>query len=286
MTRAEAWDLQAALVREQWDEGDTDVDVLLAIDPDGFWAFLDDEGTLVGGVSVVASTDSIATVSHFYVMPEARGRGIAQRCLAELLQIHAHRIHDDVTVTTFTFGGSAEAAARWGFSSVQDEIRFVRAAGRVEPPAEDTVPIRSVDAVANAVDETSIVAFDAVRIGRERPVLWHRWLRLAGSLTLVAERDGRLCGVGTIRPSALGFRVGPLLAEDPAVGGALLRRLVAFARQDARVAMDVPAVNPAAIEVALAQGFAEEFRTVRLIWGRVPEVPWHEQYATAMLHLD
>lgn len=286
MTRQEARDLQAALVLEQWDEGDVDVDVLFDIDPDGFWAFLDEDGAPVGGVSVIASTDSIATVSHFYVTPEARGQGVAQRCLAELLQIHAHRIHDDVTITTFTFGGSAEAASRWGFSSVQDEIRFVRAPGPAEPQAEETVILRAIDAPADAAAEASIVAFDALRIGRERSVLWHRWLRLAGALTVVAERQGALCGVGTIRPSALGYRVGPLLAEDPEVGGAVLRRLVAFASKEARVAMDVPAANPDASEVALAQGFTEEFRTVRLIWGRVPDVPWHEQYATAMLHLD
>jgi hypothetical protein len=50
--------------------------------------------------------------------------------------------------------------------------------------------------------------------------------------------------------------------------------------------MDVPAINSDAVDLALSLDFVEEFRTVRTVRGVVPDLPWHERYATVMLHLD
>lgn len=281
MTREEARALQDWVVSDEWDEGDYDADVLFDIDPDGFWALLDDGGTVVGGLSIIASTDSIGSASHFYVVPEARGRGWARRAIPALLQVHGPRIHDGVTVTNFCWPHAVEASRRIGFMPLHDEIRMVR-----PPVSVIDVPESSRIVDARDLDFRDVVSFDAGRAGRERSVLWQRWLELPGATTLAAlAKDGTIEGLGAIRPSALGHRIGPLDALTPGAAREVLVRLLPRAG-GTRIAMDVPAVNPAAVALAAELDFTEEFRTVRTVWGVVPDLPWGERYATVMLHLD
>lgn len=281
MTRQEASTLQKWLVTAEWDEGEYDADVLYDIDPEGFWAFLDDDGEVVGGLSIVASTESEATVSHFYVRPEARGRGYARRALSQLLEIHGHRIHDDVAITNFCWPHAVDASAQWGFAPLHDEIRMVRApAPTVDPGAHPRV----VDARVLATDD--LVAFDERHSGRRRDVLWRRLLDLPGATSLaLLDPDGQISGMGSLRPSALGHRVGPLIASAPEGAHLLLERLTHRAA-GTRIALDVPAANPHAEPLVRSLGFVEDFRTVRTVWGRPRPRPWLTHYATSMLHLD
>ena len=174
-----------------------------------------------------------------------------------------------------------ETSAKLGFVPLHEEIRRVRACGPSGEPGElpGIVDARTLDAEA-------LIAFDAKRSGRVRDVLWHRWLDLPGATSLaLLDAQGSLTGLGTIRPSALGFRVGPLMAVTPAGARGILEHLLPLA-EGRRVAIDVPAANPHAEPLARELGFVEDFRTVRTVWGRVPQVPWQENYATVMLHLD
>ena len=280
MTRAEVRTLQDWVITEWWDEGDWDADVLYDIDPDGFWALLDDEGRIVGGLSTIAPTAEAGSVSHLYLAPEARGQGIWRRSLADLFTLLGHRLESDMTVTNFVMPDAQAAVEPWGFVPLHDEIRMVRAAGDAPLTAE---ALGVVDARDLPLDD--VIAFDAAHAGRTRDALWRRWIDLPGAFSGAVVADGRLRGIGTIRPSARGHRIGPLFADDPEVAERLLRHLVPGAR-GTRIAMDVPAANPAAPPLAEALGFIEEFRTIRMVRGRIPAVPWQECYATVMLHLD
>jgi GNAT superfamily N-acetyltransferase len=281
MTRAEARMLQDWLIGEQWDEGEYDADILYDIDPEGFWAILDDDGEMVGGLSIIASTDSIGSVSHFYVRPEARGSGWARRAIPTLLEIHGHRIHDYVTLTNFCWPAAVDTSARIGFTALHEELRMVRPPSTAPEAMESAVVIDG-----RAMDVQDLIAFDAARSGRERATLWRRWLDLPGATTLASlAADGSIHALGTIRPTALGHRVGPLDSVNADAARQVLLGLIPLAR-GTRIAMDVPAVNDDAVDLARSFGFVEEFRTVRTVWGVVPDLPWHERYATVMLHLD
>lgn len=281
MSRQEARTLQEWLVAADWDEGEYDADVLYDIDPDGFWAILDDEGSIVGGLSIVASTESEATISHFYVRPEVRGRGYARRALPRLLEIHGHRIHDDVGITNFCWPRAVEASAQWGFAALHEEIRMVRAPLPVDEPEADPLIVD-----ARAVGWDAVIDFDESCSGRRRDILWRRWLSLPGATSLaLLGSDGRIVGLGSIRPSALGCRIGPLTARASDGARRLLERLTQRAAGQ-RIALDVPVANPLAEPLARSLGFAEDFRTVRTVWGRPRPRPWSDNYATVMLHLD
>lgn len=280
MTREEARTLQQWVVGEWWDEGLEDADVLYDIDPDGFWAVLDEGGQVVGGLSTIAPDEHFGSVSHLYLSADARGRGIWRRALEDLFALLGHRLRDGMTVTIFMMPEAVETTRKFGFEPVHDEIRMVRAPGDVPPAPQDAGVMDARDLL-----ESEVVAFDAARTGRSRPVLWQRWLRMADSATCAVVDDGRIVGLGTMRPSARGHRIGPLFATEPDVAERLLRRLLPAA-EGTRIAVDVPASNPAAVALLSALGFVEEFRTVRMAWGKLPAMPWQECYATVMLHLD
>ena len=280
MTRSEARQLQDWVVSERWDEGEHDADVLYDIDPDGFWAILDDEGRLIGGVAAIAPDDEFGSASMLYLTPEARGQGMWQRTLTDLMTLIGHRLATDITVTVFVFPDTVDATLPWGFVRLHDEVRMVR-----PPTLPGEFPLDEGVIDARDVSQADVIAFDAGHAGRPREALWRRWLDLPSSVTAAVIDDKRIVGLGTLRPSALGHRIGPLYATDPSVAERLMRRLLHDAR-GRRVAMDVPVGNPDAISLANAFGFAEDFRTVRMVRGPIPDVPWEQRYATVMLHLD
>lgn len=281
MTRAEVHTLQEWVVAEWWDEGDWDADVLFDIDPDGFWAILDDDGQVVGAAAVIAPVDDIGTVSYLYLTAQARGRGIVTRTIPDLFALLGHRMHEDVTVTVFMMPPSTTTAEQLGFVPLHEEIRLVLPPGPPMPAAKDVEIIDARD-----LPEAAVIDFDAAHAGRPRDILIRRWLRLPESAVLASvDDDGRLRGLGAIRPSARGHRVGPLHADDSVVAEGLLRSLIAHAG-GTRVALDLPGSNPHGLAMLDRLGFVEEFRTVRMVWGRLPQVPWDRCYATVMLHLD
>ena len=280
MTRSEARQLQDWVVSEQWDEGEHDADVLYDIDPDGFWAILDDEGRLIGGVAAIAPDDEFGSASMLYLTPEARGHGIWQRTLTDLMTLIGHRLATDISVTVFVFPDAVDATLPWGFVRLHDEVRMVR-----PPTLPGEFPLDEGVIDARDVSQADVISFDAAHTGRAREALWRRWLHLPQSTTAGVTVGDELVGLGTIRPSALGYRIGPLYATDPSVAERLMRRLLHDAR-GSRVAMDVPVGNPDAVSLVHAFGFAEDFRTVRMVRGPIPDVPWEQRYATVMLHLD
>ena len=66
-----------------------------------------------------------------------------------------------------------------------------------------------------------------------------------------------------IRPCRAGFKLGPLFADDAALADRLLRALVATVTAGARVQLDIPSPNAAALELVAAHGMAPVFETAR-----------------------
>ena len=90
---------------------------------------------------------------------------------------------------------------------------------------------------------------------------------------MTLRQDGRLAGYGTIRPCRIGFKVGPLFADDADLADRLLRALISHARPGEPVQFDTPAANPAAIALARAHGMRPVFETARMYAGQAPTLP-------------
>ena len=82
-------------------------------------------------------------------------------------------------------------------------------------------------------------------------------------------RDGRLAGWGVIRPCRIGFKIGPLVADDRASAEAVLSALIAKVG-GGEIFLDVPGVNREAVALAQDFGLAPVFETARMYTGAIP----------------
>ena len=239
--------------REQWDVTPPLFGVLLAHDPDGCW-IAKRNGRPVGMVTSTVYRDS-AWVGNLIVLPECRKQGIGESLMSQVLdRLDGRGVR---TIRLEADPPGVKLYRRLGFVDDFESLRFKHDAvagardDRVETLREEDLP--------------AVLGFDAERFGDDRG----RLLTLSYTLAITAcwWCDGeRIRGYAMALPSAFGARVGPWVADDGQVAGALLDTV--FARlQGASVHLGVPAGNAAAIDFLELCGFRRAPSSLRMVRG-------------------
>lgn len=253
-----AGDLDVALgwaAAEGWNPGDGDAAAFRAADPDGFLV-ADVDGTPAASLSIVRFGDATAFLGLYICRPDLRGQGIGHALWQAGMARLAPR-------STGLDGVPAQQAnyARAGFAPSHRNLRF---SGAFAPAAPDrTQPLRPAHL-------DTALALDRAVTGFDRAAFFRAWL--TGHPARVARiliRDGDLAGLGVLRACAVGYKVGPLFAADRAAAEALLDGLAMRAR-GARISLDVPEPNAAAVALAKARGLVPDFETARMWRGPAP----------------
>jgi ribosomal-protein-alanine N-acetyltransferase len=177
-----------------------------------------------------------------------------------------------------------EDYAGWGFRPAWRTLRWIlpgdsprprlhcRAGGM--PPGWRIVP-------AAAVPESVVQAYDARHEVTPRPHFLREWLRPDGDGTpapenavlVVLDRAAACRGFARIRPCLLppagdrpltgpGWRLGPWLADDPDLAGALLDGLCGG--RAGPVLVDAPGINPQVAPLLRRRGFHPGPHTIRM----------------------
>ena len=158
---------------------------------------------------------------------------------------------------------------------IQAAQEMVAAAG--PPPGVELVDARSVP--FDLLD-----AYDRRHFGARRAGFLASWITLPGRWAAVALRDRTIVGFGVLRPAQSTARIGPLFAESRVTAEALVSRLASSARASA-VAVDVPGVNPVAVEWARGCGWTPSFDTTRMYTGAAPAFDHGEVFGITTLEL-
>jgi hypothetical protein len=108
-----------------------------------------------------------------------------------------------------------------------------------------------------------VAAFDAAVFGASRERFLRAWIERPPGQALACLSDRGLAGYGVVRPCRVGFKIGPLLADDGEVAGTLLRGLLAAA-PGREVFLDIPAANPRAESLRAGRETAPVFETARM----------------------
>ena len=108
-----------------------------------------------------------------------------------------------------------------------------------------------------------VVAYDRLFSPEPRPDFLRCWLSRPSGAALGAVREGRLAGYGVIRPCRRGFKVGPLFADDTTVAMDLFQGFSPGVPH-APVILNVPEVNPGALDLAKRFGLQPVFATTRM----------------------
>jgi len=257
---------------EGWNPGLHDADSFVVADPGGFLV-----GLLgvepVGMISAVKYGSTFGFIGFYIVRPAFRGRGHGLALWQAGMQALSGRLVglDGVVAQQDNY-------RRSGFVLAFNNVRFEGVPGRSAKPDKAIVRLAQVP-----LDQ--VLRYDADFFPGERASFLGAWITQRGSTALGVVRGGSLVGYGVIRPCRAGFRIGPLFADDAELAQRLLRALVAHVPSGSRVQLDIPEVNPAALELATAQGMAPVFETARMYTGTAPVLAINRLYGVTTFEL-
>ncbi|BBK39336.1 N-acetyltransferase GCN5 [Allostella sp. ATCC 35155] len=240
---------------EGWNPGLSDALAFRAADPTGFLMARVD-GAPAASISVVRYPGDFGFLGFYIACPPFRGRGHGYALW------QAGMAYLSGTVVGLD-GVPAQQAnyARSGFVLAYRNVRFGGSPSgvRVEP---GLVPLAEVP-----LDR--LLAYDRRFFPAPRREFLAVWASLPHSHGYALLRDGMLAGYGVVRRCRIGWKIGPLFADDAAGAEHLFRGLAARAGEGP-VFLDVPEVNPAAVALAERHGLAPAFETARMYRGPAP----------------
>ncbi|MFD3699171.1 GNAT family N-acetyltransferase [Streptomyces sp. NPDC058646] len=272
---------------EGWNPGDSDRFAFAVADPEGFLI-----GRLggepVGCISAVRYGPGFGFIGFYMTRPEVRGQGYGFR----LWQAGMERL-DGRLVGLDGVVAQQDNYRRSGFRSAWNNVRHEgvpAGAGSGTPlGAEGPDGAAGGDRAVEVVDAASLpfgqlAVYDRRFFPAPRDAFLAAWTGLPGRTALAAVRNGRIEGLGVVRPSSGASRIGPLYASGPQVAAALLRELSDRA-PGGLVAVDVPDANPRATALAVELGLEPTFEAARMYTGPAPDLDLAGLYGITSLEL-
>lgn len=257
MTRAEADQLGDWAAEEGWNPGLADIDIAWGSDPGAFIALRQD-GTLVGGASIIAYGGTAGFLGLYILRRDLRRQGLGRPFWQELLRRHQARLKPGAPIGLDGVFDMAPFYAADGFTLLYRDLRY-------EGIATGTADAGAV--ALDRIDWNAVLGYDAAVSGLDRPDFMRRWLSVPGGkgFALLTER-GTICGYGFARPCRNGYKIGPLYADTAESANRLLETLLA-AVANAPVALDVPEPNGPALHLAERRGWRQSFGCARMVRG-------------------
>ncbi|MFB6820982.1 GNAT family N-acetyltransferase [Streptomyces virginiae] len=256
---------------EGWNPGDSDRFAFAVADPEGFLVGRLD-GEPVACISAVRYGGGFGFIGFYIARPAVRGQGYGIRLWhAGMERLDGRLVGLDGVVD------QQDNYRKSGFRSAWNNFRYEGA-----PQGEDEGAVEIVDAATLPFGR--LAAYDRRFFPAARDAFLSAWTGLPGRTALAAVRDGRIEGLGVIRPSSAAHRIGPLYAATPAVAAALVRRLARHT-PDGQVSVDVPDANPKAGGLFERLGLAPAFETARMYTGPTPDLALTELFGVTSLEL-
>ncbi|MDJ0957893.1 MAG: GNAT family N-acetyltransferase [Arenicellales bacterium] len=257
---------------EGWNPGLHDAECFFHTDPGGFLVGMLG-ATPVSVISVVRYGSSFGFLGFYIVRPEYRGRGFGIRIWsAGLERLRGRNIGLDGVVD------QQDNYKRSGFNYAYRNIRYRGMGGCDAPDDERLVALSDFP-----FDD--ILAYDRPFFPDDRTLFLESWVTQPMATGLGIVENGILQGYGVLRPCRLGYKIGPLFADDPRLAETLFVALCAHAEKDALVFLDTPEVNQHAVNLAERHGMTVVFETARMYTGKQPDLPLNRLYGVTTFEL-
>jgi ribosomal protein S18 acetylase RimI-like enzyme len=257
---------------EGWNPGLADASCFHTADPGGFFVgLLDDEP--IATISAVKYGESFAFVGFYIVRPAYRRQGFGLRIWnAALATVKGRNVGLDGVVDQ---QGNYRKS---GFALAYRNIRYQGSGRGCRPADAGVVPLSSLD-----IDQVD--RYDRTFFREQRTVFLRCWIEQPGSTAVGILAEGRLAGYAVLRPCRTGCKIGPLFADRPEFAERLFNALVYAAPAGAPVFLDVPEVNPAALDLVRRHEMTAAFETARMYTGEFPDLPFDRLFGVTSFEL-
>ncbi|HEY9689256.1 MAG TPA: GNAT family N-acetyltransferase, partial [Coleofasciculaceae cyanobacterium] len=152
-----------------------------------------------------------------------------------------------------------------GFRLAHRNIRF---AGITQPAGAIAAHIVTL----SSINFDQLATYDRAFFPAQRDRFLNAWIHQPHSAALGILENGELLGYGVIRPCHVGYKIGPLNAENFAGAIALFNALVAQVPVGSTIYLDIPEPNAQAIALAQGYGMQPSFETARMYTGAFPSM--------------
>ncbi|MBE9068230.1 GNAT family N-acetyltransferase [Leptolyngbya cf. ectocarpi LEGE 11479] len=271
MTRSEVDVAIAWATSEGWNPGLYDADCFYNADPSGFLVGLLD-GEPIASISAVKYGQSFGFIGFYIVKPAFRGQGYGLSIWHQALKsLEGRNIGLDGVV--------AQQAnyIKSGFTLAHRNIRYGGVGNGQTHPA-DCVSLTDI-----SMD--TVCAYDRRFFPEDRSDFIQCWLTRPDSHAVGMVQGQTLTGYGVIRPSASGYKIGPLFADTADIANKIFCDLVAQVPVDRPFYLDVPATNGEAIALAERYGMTCGFETARMYTQDAPELPLEKIFGITTFEL-
>ena len=256
---------------EGWNPGLNDAACFFAADPGGF-LIGERQGEPIGCIAAVSYAGRYGFIGLYIVRPEFRGQGYGQRLWAAAMnRLQGHNVGLDGVVA------QQGNYARSGFRLAYRNVRY---RGRAAPVAAERAIARFTEQEIPA-----IIALDRQVFPEQREAFLRAWLTQPGAKAYRARDAGRLTGYALLRPCREGWKIGPLMADDPIIARHLYDAAASDAPAGDAIFIDVPEANPRARSFLAALDLAPVFETARMYTGEDPGIQLPKLFAVTTLEL-
>lgn len=244
---------------EGWNPGVYDEDSFYPTDPDGFFmGYLRQEP--VSCISAVAYDNKFGFLGLYIVKPEFRGKGMGIKIWEKGLEYLQDR-----NIGLDGVSAQQQNYKNYGFKPSHKNIRFSGIVEGIHDISENLCALKSFPV-------KKLVKYDTKIFSTNRSKFLVKWINQNQSRALGFLSGNDLSGYGVIRPCGVGFKIGPLFAENEQIAQELFKGLTQNLIGKT-VFLDVPEPNSSALAFATRNNMKKVFETVRMYNKYIPNLP-------------
>lgn len=267
-------DLDVAIswaAKEGWNPGLHDAEAFYAVDPRGyFMGFLDDKP--VASLSAVSYPGRFGFLGFYIVKSEHRGKGYGWAVWQEAMKyLQSHNVGLDGVVA------QQENYKKSGFARAYANIRYEGVGENVEKKSKYIFPIAKLPL-------NTLLAYDRQMFPAERSLFLKLWVQQPESLALGYMKNRKLLGYGMVRKCTVGYKVGPLFADNAKIADELFQQFRTFVGKD-KIYLDVPETNKKAVALAKRYKMKPMFETARMYTKQIPAIQLRKVFGVTTFEL-
>ncbi len=257
---------------EGWNPGLHDAECFYGADPEGFLVgLLGDEP--VACISVVKYGESFGFLGFYIVKQAYRNRGYGLRIWnAGLARLQGRVVGLDGVIA------QQENYKKSGFALAYRNVRYQGYGGGTLFSDPDIVSLQTIPF-------EKVAAYDRPFFLDDRKAFLRCWINQPRCTGLGIMRNQKLAGYGVLRQCRHGYKIGPLFADTPLDAERLFSALKATTSEKESVFIDIPEVNPAALQLVQHHNMAIIFETSRMYRGTIPVLSLERTFGVTTFEL-